>query len=327
MPGVRPRTSIVSAWIDGWRRVAQAPVLVTGMTLALAFALELTWQPQVLAWAPGGLFGEHVAWVFGNEPYAFGGLATFIRNALALPPAARTIYWDGRLPMGTTFFSIVPMILAGGAIDRLARMRRVGADAFVATTGVFFLRFLRLGAILGGVDWIITRLILPSARSAAFSISPDRGFDLLLAAGSVLLFAVALIGDYAQVRCVVEDRHSVVSAVGAAVRFIRRRPLTTIGLYVMSLVPALGAIWLVFGAGQSAANSEVTVTIIRWLVVLLSVLIRLGFMATTIAFFQAELAHAGYTARPVPTWPDSPAVEAIAALDARARDARPSPHL
>jgi hypothetical protein len=44
------------------------------------------------------------------------------------------------------------------------------------------------------------------------------------------------------------------------------------------------------------------------------VLVQLGFMATSIAFFQGQLAHAGYTAAPVPTWPDSPAVEAIANL-------------
>ena len=53
------------------------------------------------------------------------------------------------------------------------------------------------------------------------------------------------------------------------------------------------------------------------------VLTRLGFMATTTALFQAELAHAGYTARPVPAWPDSPAVEAITDLEARSRGANP----
>jgi hypothetical protein len=301
------------------------------MTLAFAFALELSWQAQLPAWAPGGVFGRHVGWIFGNEPYAFGGLATFIVNVVSLPRALRALYWDHRLPMGTTFLGVVPMLLAGGAIDRLARMRRVGSEAFIAATGAFFLRFLRLGVILGGAKWLITQGILPWARDVAFAVSPDLGADLLLSVGSVLLFIVAFIGDYAQVRCVVEDRRSVLSALGAAVRFIRRRPIATVALYAMSFVPAIVALWLLSSLGPSVANSEAAVTTVRWLFVLVAVVIRLGFMATTIAFFQAELAHAGYTARPVPTWPDSPAVEAIAAiarpsrqgLDPRTSDGRP----
>jgi hypothetical protein len=38
---------------------------------------------------------------------------------------------------------------------------------------------------------------------------------------------------------------------------------------------------------------------------------KLAFMASEIAFFQGELAHAGYVAAPLPVWPDSPAVEAL----------------
>jgi hypothetical protein len=34
-------------------------------------------------------------------------------------------------------------------------------------------------------------------------------------------------------------------------------------------------------------------------------------MASQAALFQSRLAHAGYVARRVPNWPDSPAAEAI----------------
>jgi hypothetical protein len=44
---------------------------------------------------------------------------------------------------------------------------------------------------------------------------------------------------------------------------------------------------------------------------------RLAFMASEVVFFQGELAHAQYTARPEPIWPDSPAVEAIHNLTRR----------
>jgi len=37
----------------------------------------------------------------------------------------------------------------------------------------------------------------------------------------------------------------------------------------------------------------------------------LALAASAISFFQSHLAHAGYTAAPLPLWPDSPAAEAI----------------
>ena len=39
--------------------------------------------------------------------------------------------------------------------------------------------------------------------------------------------------------------------------------------------------------------------------------LKLVFYASETALFQAELAHAAYTAAPAVVWPDSPAAEAI----------------
>jgi len=47
------------------------------------------------------------------------------------------------------------------------------------------------------------------------------------------------------------------------------------------------------------------------LYIVLRVIVRLQFAASQTALFQARLAHAGYVARPIPKWPDSPAAEAI----------------
>jgi hypothetical protein len=38
---------------------------------------------------------------------------------------------------------------------------------------------------------------------------------------------------------------------------------------------------------------------------------KLQFLASQTALFQSNLAHASYTAAPVPVWPESPAAEAI----------------
>jgi hypothetical protein len=45
--------------------------------------------------------------------------------------------------------------------------------------------------------------------------------------------------------------------------------------------------------------------------IVLRVIARLTFAASQIALFQSRLAHAGYTARPLPVWPDSAAAEAV----------------
>jgi hypothetical protein len=57
------------------------------------------------------------------------------------------------------------------------------------------------------------------------------------------------------------------------------------------------SMWLAFAAGQI------------WIVARL--LVKLQFLASQTALFQASLAHAAYTAAPTPVWPDSAAAEAI----------------
>ncbi len=55
--------------------------------------------------------------------------------------------------------------------------------------------------------------------------------------------------------------------------------------------------WLAFGVSQ--------------LYIVMRLLMKLQFIASQIALFQANLAHASYTSAPLPIWPESPAAEAI----------------
>jgi hypothetical protein len=63
--------------------------------------------------------------------------------------------------------------------------------------------------------------------------------------------------------------------------------------------------------GASGGMVAVIALFIGQLYIVLRVIVRLTFAASQIALFQGRLAHAGYTAAPVATWPDSPAAEAI----------------
>ncbi len=124
------------------------------------------------------------------------------------------------------------------------------------------------------------------------------------------LLLVNLIIDYAKVRAVVEDRRSMIGAIVAGWRFVRRHPGAAIGLYAVDAVLFLLVIGLYFLAAPGA-NYNVLAFGVGQLYIVLRVIVRLQFAASQIALFQGRLAHAGYVARPVAQWPDSPAAEAL----------------
>ena len=76
--------------------------------------------------------------------------------------------------------------------------------------------------------------------------------------------------------------------------------LLIIGLYALMAPGAGGAgasIWVTFVIGQVYLLARLAV--------------KLQFIASQTALFQRSLAHASYVANPVPSWPESPTVEAL----------------
>ena len=215
------------------------------------------------------------------------------------------------------------LFLAGGIIDRYARDRATRARGFFAASGVFFFRFLRLAVLMALVYGVLFRYVHPWLFD---SVYPDLTREttvertafvirLLLYAGFVAALAACnIVFDYAKVRAVVEDRRSMIGAVLAAIRFIRRNVLAAAALYVMDVLlfgsvlalyalvaPGAGgagwSVWLAFGIGQAYVLARVWVKLVFW--------------ASETALFQGRLAHAGYVAAPLPVWPDSPSAEAL----------------
>ena len=125
------------------------------------------------------------------------------------------------------------------------------------------------------------------------------------------LVVVNVVADFAKVRAVVEDRRSVVSALSAALRFIRRRPARVLGLYLLNILAAgvILRLWMQAAPGTSAPTWVILLG--GQIYILARLWAKLAFMASEVVFFQGELAHANFTAAPEPVWPDSPAVEAI----------------
>jgi hypothetical protein len=218
---------------------------------------------------------------------------------------------------------LVWVFLSGGILDRLARGRPVRAAAFFSACGVYFLRFLRLGLIIGPAYWALFRWLHPYLFHTLYDrftrdMTTERSAIAvrsgLYATFLAALMVVSVVADYAKVRAVVEDRRSMISALAAGIRFVRRRPVRVAGLYLLNALALLVIVRVWLDAAPSAAAPTWSALLVTQLYLWFRLWAKLAFMASEVVFFQGELAHAGYTAAPLPLWPESPAAEAIGNL-------------
>lgn len=328
---------MIAAFRDGLGRVRRAPALVAGLwlsTLALALgpafalhamleehlgsslmadqaatAVNFDWWNEFLAQA-SGLGQTFVPAILGFAA-VLSNLSRFADHR-ALPPVLVVL-------VGTQL--LLAVFLAGGLIDRLARDRVVGAAAFFSACGTLAWRFLRLALIAVPFYTFLFGTLHPWLFDELF---PDLTHDLSVerqafairvafyAVFTALVCAVNLLFDYAKIRAVVEDRRSMFGALGAGLRFVVRHPAKTLTLYLLNV----GLAALVAGAYYVAApgGSGLVAFAVGQAYIVLRVIVRLQFIASQTALFQSRLAHAGYVARPLPRWPDSPAAEAIQLL-------------
>jgi hypothetical protein len=325
---------IGSAFVDGLRRVQRAPWLVAGLwisTVLLALPLAFTLH---------GLIGDHLGASMAAESAAQGvdfdwwneflaeaagvgqsfvpailGFAAVLKNLSGVADARALPVVIGSVVAAQV---VVSMFLIGGALDRLARDHAVGAGGFFAACGVYFVRFLRLGVIAAVVYWLLfvsfhTWLFDAVYPRLIANVTVERTAFLyrtaLYAIFAIPVLFANLVFDYAKVRAVVEDRRSMIGALSAGARFVVRNP-ATLGLYALNALLFLLVIGLYFLVVPGGSRNLLAFAIGQFYIVL-RVVVRLQFAASQTALFQGRLAHAGYVARPVPKWPDSPAAEAI----------------
>jgi hypothetical protein len=330
---------ILKAWRDGWRRVAAAPAVVFAvfaLTLAIAVPLATTLREALQAHLGRSLeaaeAAEHVDYDWWQEfaAQASGLGSTFVPRIVGFAATLDNLsgLLDGQaetLPIATVLavYLIGWAFISGGIIDRYARQRRTRTHGFFAACGVYFFRFLRLGAIAGLFYWWMFAAVHPwlfdewyprltrntNVEREAFAV---RAL-LYLAFGALLLLG-NLLFDYVKVRAVVEDRRSMFGALLAALRFITHHPGRTFGLYALNGIVFGGVLALWAAAAPGAGGTGVSIWLgftAAQLYVLARLLLKLHFLASQTALFQASLAHARYAAAPAPAWPESPLAEAI----------------
>jgi hypothetical protein len=332
----RRRSTAIGAFLEGWRRVIRAPA-VTASVLVATFLLALP-----LAMALGGMLEAHLGrslesdqalagwdagWAsefasqaqglgrtFTHEILGFGGT---LANASALADATPL---NPTLAGAVGAYILLWIFLSGGILDRFARARPIRTAAFFGACGVYFVRFLRLGVVVGAAYWALFRWLHPWLFGTVYDRwtrdMTEEWHGLVLRGTLYLVFfaalaVVSLVADMAKVRAVVEDRRSMLAALAASARFIRRRPWRLSGLYLLNVAAFLVIVRIWLQAAPSAAAPTWTALLLAQVYLLFRVWAKLAFMASEVVFFQGELAHAQYTAAPPLVWPDSPAAEAI----------------
>ena len=282
---------------------------------SLATGTNYDWWQEFSSQATG--LGTTFILTISGFAAVLNNLSVFLDNA----PLAATIVGV------TTAWMVLWSFLSGGVIDRFARARRTRSHAFFGACGMHFWRLLRLGAIA----WIVYAFLFRFVHRWIFSdvyvwltrdLMIERRSFLVRLAGYVifgaLLVACNIVFDYARIRIVVEDRRSAIAATLAGARFVRRHAAGVLGLYGLNAVAFLLLIAVYALVAPGAPRSGVSL----WVALGLGELYILGrhylkllFYASETAFFQGALAHAAYTAAPVPVWPDSPAAEMIVNAD------------
>ena len=335
--------SAVAAFREGIRRVNHAPMVVAGM-----FAVSLL-VSMPLAYALQAMIAEHLGSSLAAESAATGTNYEWWREFSAQATGLGTTFVPSitgfgavldnlsslldRTPLAATIIGVTAAwmvlwsFLTGGIIDRFARARRTRSHGFFAACGMHFWRLVRLGVLAFIVYGLLFRYVHSWMLDAGYgwltrNMTVERTAFMVRVIGyaifGALVLGVNIVFDYARIRIVVEDRRSAVGAVFGGARFVVRHFTGVLGLYGLNAVAFLVLVALYALVVPGAPRSGLQM----WVVLALGELyiigrhyVKLLFYASQTAFFQGALAHAAYTATPMPVWPDSPAAEMITNAD------------
>ena len=334
--------SIVNSLLDGLRRVVRAPVILAGaamLTLLLAIPLGLLLRGELqtalgnsvaadgmadgVAWEWWQQFSSQATGLDRSFTTSVIGFAAVVANLSAL------LDGDGQEPAIVAVvvgYLVVWTVFSGGVLDRYARNRATRSAGFFSACGLYGSRLLRLAIIAGlafgflfGVvhGWLFDDLFEAMTRNLTEERQAFAVRAALYLVFGLLLLAVSLVFDYARVRAVVEDRRSMLGATLAGWRFVRRRPGMCAGLYLANglVLLAVMAFYALLAPGAGGTGPSMWLAFLTGQVYLMARLVsKLLFYAAEIAYFQSQLAHAGYLAAPAPVWPESPAAEALGRL-------------
>ncbi len=328
--------AVRAAVVDGWRRVAGAWVTLAGVLAAMmiatapaAIALQGAIQTYLGSSAVASRVAARIDLAWWEE-FQAAAPASFTPDIVggAAPLANYSGLLDGAGPPADVVFVLAGalallLFLTGGVLERLARRRRLGSRVFFGACGTWFFRLVRLTLIVGIAylvllgpvhEWLFDDVFPWLTRETTVERTAAIWRALLYGIWLLPLVAINLLSDYAKVRLVIEDRHSVIGALIAAARFVRRHPLQALGVYAINALIAavVFVVYVALAPGGAGGDWRLLLVLLAGITYLaVRVAVRAAFLGGAMALFERTLAHARYTAPPLPAWPDSPAAEAI----------------
>jgi len=305
------------AWRDGIRRVASAPAVVAVVWIAttiVSLPLTLTIRGDIVRSLGNGLASEATArgvsidWMQEFETHAAGVASTFRPTIVGFAAVLDNMsaYIDNiqrpsAIAAAAGIYVLLWTFLTGGVLDSYAnagRATRVGD--FVRTCGRFFFRFVRLEivtalayAVLFGIihRWMFSSIYPRLTARLELEQTAFLVRIALYALFGLMLAAVNLVFDFTKVRAVVEDRRSMLVALAASCRFIRRNTAAALGVYLLDAIVFAGVVTAYAyiappGGGMGAMVWAAFLIGQAYIVGRLSV--RLLFFASEIALFQGR---------------------------------------
>jgi hypothetical protein len=327
------------ALVDGIRRVNRSPTIVACVfivTLLTALPFSLAVRESIRGhlgnslMADEALDGVNYQWwteysaaqPAGSITRTFGtsiiGFAAVLDNISTL--LDNNTRPDGLLMLGAAYL-LLWLFLSGGILDRYARNRPTRAHEFFTACGMYFGRFLRLAPIIFLAyffmfrhvhGWLLDDLYDAVTADLTVERTAFAWRVALYALFGLLLVVINVVFDYAKARAVIEDRRSMIGAVAAGLRFVRRNIGVVAALYALDALLFLAVIALYALVAPGAGSSG----LVMWLGFLVSqayllarLWVRLVFFASSVSLFQGRLAHSGYVAgAPIPL-PEPPIVD------------------
>ena len=307
--------AVLVAFAEGFATVMRAPRILLGVylaTLLVAVPPALIVRSSLKAHLGASLMGETVArgvdvdWWDEFASGATGLAATFrpqvigsaapLDNLSALLDAVRR---SPAIALVAASYGMVWLFLWGGVLDRYVRCRATPARAFFRACSAFFFRFLRL-AVIGGIaylvlfivvhDWLFGRVYEQLTRNVATEHAVFFWrVGLYAALGLPLVFCNVLL-DYAKIRTVVEDRFSVIGALGAAFRFVRHHLLAVSALYLLNgilFITVLAGYWLIAPSVRVTGLGMLRVLVVGQAYIFARLIVRLTFAASQTRLFQS----------------------------------------
>ena len=309
---------------EGIVRVNRAPVILASVwvvTLLAALPFSLMLRGALETHLGSSLTAEQVArgvnYQWWTEFTAQAGPVgrtfetTIIGFAAVLDNLSTLLDRQGRptpiLWLGACYV-LLWLFLSGGILDRYARARPARIHEFFSACGVYFVRFLRLVPLIALSYYVLFAVVHPLLfgnlyEALTHDVTAERTaflwrVVLYLLFGALLLIA-NVIFDFAKVRAVVEDRRSMIGAVAAGLRFVRRNAGLVASVYLMNglMFVALLLLYSLAAPGAEATGAGLWFGfLVSQVYVLGRLWVRLVFFASETALFQGRLAHAGYVA-------------------------------